>query len=387
MHRAEKTSRVLIDLSSDSELADSKSLICRDRLLHNLVASRLAAHAANSGEFFGRLVDRLIRLAEHALSLRDMGTLEAVSLALMNLPIVNAKQIGQYYKALVINRNGQKYEALSLLEIVADEGPLRYRARAIQSMGGVHHELGRPGEALRLYPDAIRALSAANIRDPLTALLVHLEVTCIKSETGDHRGALADYERLSPLVQTVARQNPLYFYFYHNELAVELVESGRIAEAEGACAIALASPFASAYPEWSETRDEIAAKRKAASPSVVAIHRVLEDSRTTEVDRTHETDRTHEAHRATEAERIDNAHSATAAERASEAALATQAQSQRQPRPFSAFAFSSQASNKDFFQRSVIKFPAKTITALNNAASILDRVLICVGPRAPPSLS
>jgi tetratricopeptide (TPR) repeat protein len=368
MHRAAKTTRFLIDLSSGSELADSESLISHDRLLHNVVASRLAAHAANSGQFFNRLRDKLIRLAEHALSLRDMSALEAVSLALMNLPKTDAKQIGQYYQALVINRNGQKYEALSLLEIVADEAPRRYRARAIQSLGGVHHELGRLGEALRLYPDAIRALSAENVRDPLTTLLVHLEVTCIKSEMGDHRSALADYERLSPLVQIVSRQNPLYFYFYHNELAVEFAESGRLAEAEAALSIALASPFASAYPEWSETRDEIAAKRKAASPSVVAFHRAPEDNRTTEADRSHE------------------AHSATEGERAPEAALSTQAKSQHQPEPFCALVFSFPTSNKDFFQRSTIKFPARVITALNNAPSILDRVLICVGPRAPPSL-
>jgi hypothetical protein len=145
-------------------------------------------------------------------------------------------------------------------------------------------------------------------------------------------------------VQIVARQNPLYFYFYHNELAVEFAELGRLAEAEAASAIALASPFAPAYPEWSETRDEIAAKRVAATPSVVAVKRVPER------------------------------------------APLPQAKPQCKPKPLTKFAFSAPPSNKDFFQRSRIPIPARITIALN-AVSILDRVLICIGPRAPPALS
>ncbi len=129
---------------------------------------------------------------------------------------------------------------------------------------------------MRLYAEATRASSPKNAHDFLTTLLVNFDVSCIKSEIGDHEGALADYEKLSPLVQIVARQNPLYFYLYHNELAIELAELGRFAEAEAASAIAIASPFARAYPEWSATHDEIATKRKSGSTSVVAIHRVLE---------------------------------------------------------------------------------------------------------------
>ena len=273
-----------------------------------------------------------------------MGALEEVSLVLMNLPIASARQIGRYYQALVINRNGHKYQALSLFEAVADLAPRHYRARALQSLGGVHHELGQPDEALRFYPDALRMASSSNNRDLLTTLLVDLEMAWYKSETGDHRGALVYYEKLSPLVRIVSRENPLYFYFYHNELAVEFAELGRLAEAGAACAIALASPFAPAYPEWSATRAEIAAKRQAASRSVVAIHR------------------------------------------APEAELAPRAKSQRNAKPVVRFVPGCQASDKDFFQRSVLTIPARAPITFN-AVSILDRVLICIGPRAPPKLS
>lgn len=344
MHRAASTSRFLIDLSSGGHFVDSENLAERDGLLHQVVVSRLA-RTSNSLLLLNELADCLIRSAEHALSLREMGALEEVSLALMNLPVAYARQIGQYYQALVINRNGHKHQALSLLEGVAVLAPLHYRGRALQSLSAVHHELGQPDEALRFYPDALRMASSNNRRDLLTTLFVDLEMAWYKSETGDHRGSLADYQKLSPLVRIVARQHPLYFYLYHNELAIEFAELGRLAEAEAACAIALASPYAPAYPEWSATRDEIAAKRQTASQSVVAIHR------------------------APEAER------------------APLAKPQRNAKPALRFVSGYQASAKDFFQRSKLPIPARTTTTAFNKVSILDRVLICIGPRAPPARS
>lgn len=358
--------------SSNGEFADSRVPVSQVGTLERTVVS-LLADRANSGRIFNDLSQRLIRLAEHAYSLRDMRSVQEVSELLLNLPILEAQRIGQYYQALVNKRAGRIDEAQALLQGVADYAPLGWRARAMQTLGVVRHEQGHIDDALRFYKEASLATSS---KQPslLTNLLANLQISVIKGSTGDHQGAIDYLRNLSPLVRLVANEQPLYFYFFHNALAVELAELDRFAEAEAALSVALTSPFASAYPEWSETRDEIAAKRKTASPSVVAIHRVLEADRTHDTDRVHDTDRIHEAHRATEAERAD-------------AALAIQAQSQRNAKPFSALAFSSQASNKDFFQRSIIKFPARTTTALNNAASILDRVLICVGPRAPPSLS
>jgi tetratricopeptide (TPR) repeat protein len=341
MQRAAETSRFLIDLSSGGEFADSESLTGRDSLLQRLVVSGLA-HAANSRELFNQLGNKLIRLAEHAYSLRDANTLQKASQVLMNLPTASARQVGQYYQALAARQNGRIDEALSLLETVADDGPVVYRARAIQALGAIYHRQGRHDEALRLYPEALRVASRDDGRDLLTTLLVVLEISCIKSEIGDHRGALADYESLSPLVRIVARENPVYFYGYHNELAIEFDEFGRTAEAEAACAIALASPFAPAYPEWSATRDEIAAKRRSATPSIVAVNRAPETE-----------------------------HS-------------VQAQPKRQSTTSKALALSQLASDKASFQRSIIPIP-ETATNPLSAISILERVLICIGPRAPPT--
>ena len=83
-------------------------------------------------------------------------------------------------------------------------------------------------------------------------------------------------QNVSPLVHIVAKHTPFYFYVYHNELAIELGELGYIAEAEATLEVALASPYAPAYPNWAETRHELQAKRTSATPSVVAINQTPE---------------------------------------------------------------------------------------------------------------
>lgn len=302
------------------------------------------------------LADRLIRLAEHAYLLRDLKTLQDASLVLSNLPVGSARRIGWFYQALTLKRDGKIDEAQALLESVAETAPIEYKARSIQTLGTIRHERGHLNDALQLYLEAAR--TALNRRSPnlLANLMAQLQICFIKSDIGDHQGALTHLKSLLPLVMHTAKESPVYFYIYHNALAVEFSEGAHTLEAHRACSVALASPFASAYPEWSETRDEIAAKRKSASPSVVAIHRVPEADRTVEADQAAEADR------------------------------ATRAESQRKPEPSGHVAFIFPTSNKDFFQRSTITIPARTTIALN-AVSIGDRVLICIGPRAPPALS
>lgn len=345
-------------------------MLSRDVYYRQLIYASLArsTHTIEGFQLLGR---QLTQIARHAFLARQIDAVEQASQLMLALPISNQLEgIAKYYQSLCTKQRGDFDGARRLLESVVEETTPQYRARAFQIIGATYHESGKPDAALPFYLVAGKA--GANCDLPTLAESQRMTAV-VRGIHGDHKRALEDLDSLFPLIRVISKSYPVLYYDFLNSLAVELGEVGRFAEAEAACAIAIASPFARAYPEWSETRDEIAAKRKVASRSVVAIYRVPEVDRINEVDRTHETDRAREAHRAIEAER------------APEAALATQAQSQLKPKPFSALAFSSQASNKDFFQRSVIKFPARTTTAPNNAASILDRVLICVGPRAPPS--
>jgi hypothetical protein len=88
---------------------------------------------------------------------------------------------------------------------------------------------------------------------------------------GNHRRAVVLLENLFPLANTVRSSQPHLYYDYMNSLAVELCEVGRMEEAKNVSRIVLASPFADAYPEWRETRDEIELRGWRVSRSVVAV--------------------------------------------------------------------------------------------------------------------
>jgi tetratricopeptide (TPR) repeat protein len=194
----------------------------------------------------------------------------------MSLPLDSARQVGLYYRALASQRNALLDEAQILFETVADHAPSTYRARALQSLGTNHHTRRHLDEALRFQLEALRVASDKDPHDLQTTLLAYLQISHIKSDNGDHNGALAVLDGISPLVEIVSQQSPHYFYLYHNELAVEFGELNLITSAEAASAIALTSPFASAYPEWAETRQELAAKRTSATPSVVPVRQTAE---------------------------------------------------------------------------------------------------------------
>jgi hypothetical protein len=328
--------------SSFAEFAEPNTAVGHGVLCQRLIALGLL-RSTHSRQAFRHLATNLIRLAEHSIALRDMQSLAQVAEILVNFPLQEARQAGTYYYALVMKRRGQTDEAQTLLEQIAESPTGSYRARAMQTLGVMHHEHSELDEAGRFY---LEAICVGAEHDLITAISPRLTISAIKSMEGDHRGTLADLEKLLPLMRLVATQVPLYFYVYHNALAVEFAELGRTAEAEAACAIALGSPFAPAYPEWSETRDEIAAKRVSATPSVVAINR------------------------------------------APEAAPSPQAVPKRKPKLIGRLAISWPACKKTFLQRASKTIAATSAIPLDGITqSILDRVLICIGPRAPPAHS
>jgi len=138
MQAAAITSRFLTGRSSKPGFADSESVVGNDDLLRDIVAGHLI-QAVSSQELFLKLTGALIQFAEHAYVRRDLNALEDVSRVLMNLPIDAARQIGLYYQALVVKRRGEMDAAQMLLETVADNAPLNYRARAIQGLGANYH--------------------------------------------------------------------------------------------------------------------------------------------------------------------------------------------------------------------------------------------------------
>ena len=83
MHRAAKIRRFLIDFSYDCKVAGLESVVSNNGSLQQIFVSRLA-RAANSHQLFYELTQELIRVAEHAYSLRDTNALQEISHVLLN---------------------------------------------------------------------------------------------------------------------------------------------------------------------------------------------------------------------------------------------------------------------------------------------------------------
>ena len=248
------------------------------------------------------------------------------------------KSVARHYQALCAKQKGDYENARKLLERVVEEAPAQYKVRAVQAIGATYHEQGEVDAALPFY---VAAGKAAIDCDPMTLAWSQKMIAIVRSIHGDHQQALDDLERLFPLARAIGKHYPAFYYEFLNGFAVELGEVGRLDEARNVCQVTLASPFAPAYPEFAETRDELEAKRTSATPSIVAVSAAFEP------------------------------------------APSTQVQSSRDFKPLYSRAFIPSAREKASVQTS-IAMAVIAIAHLEISASILDRVRHSIIPRGPP---
>ncbi len=215
-----------------------------------------------------RLANNLIDLADHAYQLRQMEQVGEISQLLSALP--HYESVSDYYRALYIKKQGNIAEARQLLERVADDAPLRFRARAIMSLGTTFFEQGDFHQALPFYVEAGKAAKYLKHLDPITTVVLQQAHPILHSLDGNHTDSLSYLEGMIPLVRAVALKHPFFWYQLLNSISIELVEVGRLEEATNVCKIVLASPFVFAYPEWRETGQELAL-RGYKSRSVVSV--------------------------------------------------------------------------------------------------------------------
>lgn len=221
---------------------------------------------------------KLVSVAERAYSLRQFEVVGSVGQALLEMSLPRPYQsIGLFYEGLSINRGGSAVgdQARPIFERVGDEGNSLYRAKGILALG----TMVKDATALSYYNEVIRILSRESIFDPLTALRTSRMTAVARAKEGDHKGALADLEKLLPLARTAISLEPVVYYDHLNSLAVEMGEVGRIEEARRVSQVVVASPFAVVYPEWRETLDEIESKMLRPSRTVVAVSTVPSDRR------------------------------------------------------------------------------------------------------------
>lgn len=216
-------------------------------------------------EGFELLGRQLSAIARHAYFARQMDVVEQASQLMLALPLSKEQTItARYYQAICTWKRIQYQE----IEQIIEGASQNFRAQGLFSLGTIHHRQGQFEAAL---PHYLAAAQVARERDLLTFAASQKMIAVIRSIYGDHQQALNDLERLFPFVRVVARHCSAFYYDFLNSYAVELGEAGRLEEARAACAIAVTSPFAVAYPEFAQTRDELAAKRTAATPSIIAV--------------------------------------------------------------------------------------------------------------------
>ena len=269
---APRISLVLTGFSSLKRFADSLESISHPGFYQQL-ASDLVTGVHNK-QVFAELGDRLVMLAEQSYAFRQLDALEQVSQLLLKLPrSLEYETVGRYYQALSVQRfgRGDIKQAVRTLEYVVENASPTYRAKAMQSLGTNSCYRGDYQSALSLYREAARFASRSNIYDAYATLGSQKMAAVINGLEGNHRGAVALLENLLPPAQSVRSSQPHVYYDYLNSLAVELCEVGRFEEARNISHIVVASPFACAYPEWRETREEIELNERRASRSTVAV--------------------------------------------------------------------------------------------------------------------
>src|SRR2546423_3350537 len=233
---------------------------CLQRALPASLARNL--YTQQGFELLGR---QLATIARQAYFARQMDTVEQASQLMLALPLSKEQTaIAHYYHATCVWNRGLNWKIDQIIEAVSPD----YQAQGLFSIATILHRQGRIEAAL---PEYLAAARAAGQHDPLVFAASQKMVAVIRSIYGDHQQALNDLEQLFPLVRAIAKYCPAFYYDFLNSYAVELGETGRLEEGRAACAIVVASPFATAYPEFIQTHDELAAKRTAATPSINAV--------------------------------------------------------------------------------------------------------------------
>jgi tetratricopeptide (TPR) repeat protein len=279
MQMAANNNLILTDFLSFSRVVEREKLFSHGGLYQEI--ARTVVRGLHTNQAIADFAGKLASVADHAYGTRQFDIVGYVSrLFLMLPPSRQLESMGHYYLALSLNRGtqGDIARANSLFERVADQGPLRYQARAMLALGTKSCRTGDYQTAMSFYREVMQKLTSDHVFDLATFCVASRMSAVIRGLNGDHRGAIADLERLLPIARMAGSQQPHTYYDYLNNVAVELGEVGRLEEARRVSQKAITSPYASAYHEWHETLDEINLKTRHASRSMVAVSQVASET-------------------------------------------------------------------------------------------------------------
>ena len=263
---------ILTSFSSLKRLAKLETRVSHAGLYQGIAQNLIRGLKTNQA--LAEFAARLASVADHAHLMRQYDMVGYAGQLLLNLPLTRQpKGLGDYYHAVSLNRAslGDTVRAGYLFERVAESASSQYRAKAMLALGTNSLAAGDPRTAISFYREVMRIGRLDQVSDPVTLYFARQMTAVTKAMDGDHRGSLADLEGMYPLVLRASSVQPYAYYDYLNALAVELAEAGILERARRVSGIALSSRFAFAYPNWRETFEEIEAKRRRGSRSMVGV--------------------------------------------------------------------------------------------------------------------
>ncbi|HWX42874.1 MAG TPA: hypothetical protein VN345_17130 [Blastocatellia bacterium] len=227
-----------------------------------------ALHCVKSQKVLDSIASEAIELARRARLIRRPDVCERASALVLDVPASPSLQtVAEYYQAVSRQiRLADVAETREFLTRSAGRTASEYHPRIIVEIGFTYDNEGDISEALRYYVEADRA---AGTRDPLARTQALWNIAFLRSLEGDHRGAVEQMEALFPLVRSLSHIYPSIYSEYLNNLAVVLCQAGLVERAGQAVDAALTSPFAARFPEWHETKREIA-EAAAADPHKIS---------------------------------------------------------------------------------------------------------------------
>jgi len=199
-------------------------------------------------------IQALTMQAEQASSVRDLGTLSAIADSLIEAAPSGLESIGFYYRACSLHNKGQ---ARSIIEPITESELPVLRARAHLALGGYAWLRADLSAADKHYRLAESEFAACNTVDSLGLLQLRKMQGVLHSLAGKHTDSLGCLRQSWALAEQVSLALPALSYDLLNSIAIELSALGNSAPAIKLIRVATNSPFASRFPEWSQSQREI----------------------------------------------------------------------------------------------------------------------------------
>lgn len=166
---------------------------------------------------------------------------------------------GRYFQALALSQQGRSDttdKANEIFRELAKENLLPVKAAALLALGASAYQKGNYPEVGKFIKEASKYTTQA----PLTMIMCETLQAATHSALGKYEESLLIYQKVMPRLFAYAKTLPAFVNGELNNFAYDLSQFGENELASRIINQVVASPFASKYPEWAETKRGIVDK-------------------------------------------------------------------------------------------------------------------------------